>query len=261
MKGVGATSDFVPSIGLWYGPAGDARVAIDLPGMPGESTTAEDGDSAGQGEAQIWWSLPGSTAGYGHACTVRYEAEADGRLTGSLRCPTERTGDARRYRLQVTFDAEPVVPGPLPTPQPTPSPTPRTLSDVVCSLLPASEVEAALDLKAGSLMLLDAGPGQCVGLAGDREAFFLAVRESATTADVVPMAEYRGATCTPLPFELGDAASAATCAWPDGRRFLVASVLHGQALLTMSLGADDMSDDELLSQVTVLLDAALARIT
>jgi hypothetical protein len=260
VKGVGATSDFVPSIGLWYGPPGDAHVAIDLPGVPGGSTTPRDGDSAGPGEAQIWWSLPGSTAGYGHACTVRYEADRFGRLTGSLRCPNERTGDGRRYRLQVTFDAEPVVPGPLPTPQPTPSPTPPTLSDAVCSLLAVSEIEGALGLRSGSLVMLDAGPGQCVGLAGDREAVFVAVQEAATTADVVPTAEYRGASCSPLPLDLGDAASAGACAWPDGRRFVVGTVLRGSTLLAISLAADDMGDDALLAEVTGIFDTALTRI-
>ena len=108
--------------------------------------------------------------------------------------------------------------------------------------------------------MLDAGPGQCVGLAGDQEAVFVAVQEAATTADVVPTAEYRGATCSPLPLDLGDAASAGACAWPDGRRFVVGTVLRGSTLLAISLAADDMGDDALLAEVTGLLDTALTRI-
>ena len=123
--GIGATSDYTPSIGLRYGPQDTKRLAIDLPGVPGESTTPEDGDSAGPGEAQLWWSLPDSVASYGHACTVRYDADAVGRLTGGIRCPSERTARGQRYRVEVTFDAHPVVPSPLPTPEPTPVPAPR----------------------------------------------------------------------------------------------------------------------------------------
>jgi hypothetical protein len=260
VKGVGATSDDIPSIALWYGLADDPRLAIDLPGVPGASTTPRDGDSAGRGEAQVWWSIPGSVAGYGHACSLRYEADPMGRLTGVVRCPRERTEHGRRYRVDVAFDAEPLVPGPLPTPEPTPAPSPPSLADMACRLLDAEDIEAAADLRTGSLMLLDAGPGQCVGFAGDREVAFIAVDESATSADLVPSSEYRGATCEPLLLELGDAASAGSCAWPDGREVVVGSVLSGVNLLTVSLSSDDRDRDTLLPEVATLLSTALDRL-
>ncbi len=258
--GIGATSDYTPSIGLGYGPQDTKRLVIDLPGVPGESTTPEDGDSAGPGEAQLWWSLPDSVAGYGHACTVRYDADAVGRLTGDIRCPSERTASGQRYRVDVTFDASPVVPGPMPTPEPTPVPAPRALADVVCDLLDGADIEAVLGLKSGSLLLLDAGPGQCAGIAGDHEVAFVAVGEAATTADLVADGSFRGASCTALPLDLGDAASAASCVWPDGRAFIVGSVLRGSTLLVVSLASETLTPDDLLTGTAGLLAMALARI-
>ncbi len=258
--GIGATSDYTPSIGLGYGPQDTKRLVIDLPGVPGESTTPEDGDSAGPGEAQLWWSLPDSVAGYGHACTVRYDADASGQLTGGIRCPSERTASGQRYRVDVTFDASPVVPGPLPTPEPTPVPAPRALADVVCDLLDGADIEAVLGLKSGSVLLLDAGPGQCAGIAGDHEVAFVAVGEAATTADLVADGSFRGASCTALPLDLGDAGSAASCAWPDGRAFIVGSVLRGSTLLVVSLASDALTPDELLTGTAGLLSTALDRI-
>jgi hypothetical protein len=258
LKGVGATSDYIPSIGLHFGPADEARLVIDLAGVPGESTTPKDGDSAGPGEAQVWWSLPGSVAGYGHACAVTYEADAVGRLTGSLRCPTERTGAGERFRVEVAFDVQPVVAGPLPTPQPTPVPSPASMADMVCDLLRSADIEDALRLKGGSVLLLDAGPGQCAGLADDREVAFVSILEAATEANLVTAGEYRGAACEALPLvDLGDAASAATCTWPDQRSFVVASVLQGTTLLVVSLASDDLTTDELLAGVSTLVATAL----
>ena len=258
--GIGATSDYTPSIGLWYGPQDTKRLAIDLPGVPGESTTPEDGDSAGPGEAQLWWSLPHSVAGYGHACTIRYGADAVGRLTGSIRCPGERTASGQRYRVEVTFDAYPVVPSPLPTPEPTPVPAPRALADVVCDLLDDADIEDVLGLKSGSVLLLDAGPGQCAGIAGDQEVAFVAVSEAASAADLVAEGPFRGASCTALPLDLGDAASAASCAGPDGRAFVVGSVLRGSTLLVVSLTSDALTTDELLTGTAGLLATAFDRI-
>ena len=261
VKGVGATSDDVPSIALWYGPSDDSRLAIDLPGVPGASTTPKDGDSAGQGEAQVWWSLPGSVAGYGHACSLRYEAGPLGRLTGVIRCPRERTDRGQRYRVEVTFDAEPLVPGPLPTPQPTPAPEPPSLADMACRLLDPGDVEAALSLKPGSVLMLDAGPGQCVGFAGDQEVAFVAVSDPATTADLAPTAEYRGASCEPLALSgWSDATGAGSCAWPDGRRYVLGSVLRGSTLVVVSLASGDLGTDEALAQVGTLLATALDRL-
>jgi hypothetical protein len=258
LKGVGATSDFSPSISLWYGPQSDAQLVIDLPGLPGESSTPEDGDSAGQGEAQLWWSLPGSVAGYGHACSLRYEADADGRIAGSIRCPNERTADGGRYRVEVLFDALPVVPGPLPTPEPTPVPSPPTLTDMVCGLLDGADVEAALGLEPGSVLLLDAGPGQCAGIAGDSEVAFVAIREAAIATDLVGDGTFRGAACAVLPLaDPGDTASAASCAWSDGPAFVVGSVLQGSTLLAISLASETLAMDELLAGVSELLAQAL----
>lgn len=250
----------VPSIALRYGPADDPRLALDLPGLPGESMTPRDGDSAGRGEAQVWWSLPGSVAAYGHACSLRYEAEPLGGLTGVVRCPRERTDQGQRYRVDITFDAEPLLPGPLPTPQPTPAPSPPSLADLACRLLGAEGVEAAADLRTGSLMLLDAGPGQCVGFAGDREVAFIAVGEAATPAELVPSGEYRGMTCEPLRLALGDAARAGSCTWPDGRDVIVGSVLSGSIMLTISLSLEDSDAETLLPQVAALLATALDRL-
>jgi len=258
--GIGATSDYTPSIGLRYGPQDRKRLAIDLPGVPGESTTPEDGDSAGPGEAQLWWSLPDSVAGYGHACTVRYDADAVGRLTGGIRCPSERTASGQRYRVEVTFDAYPVVPSPLPTPEPTPAPAPRALADVVCDLLDGADIEDVLGLKSGSVLLLDAGPGQCAGIAGDHEVAFVAVSEAATAADLVADGPFRGASCTALPLDLGDAARGASCAWPDGRAFVVGSVLRGSTLLVVSLASETLTSDDLLTGTAGLLSTALDRI-
>lgn len=258
--GIGATSDYTPSIGLGYGPQDTKRLVIDLPGVPGESTTPEDGDSAGPGEAQLWWSLPDSVAGYGHACTVRYDADAVGRLTGGIRCPSERTASGQRYRVDVTFDAWPVMPGPLPTPEPTPVPTPPALADVVCDLLGSADIEAVLGLKSGSVLLLDAGPGQCAGIAGDREVVFISVGEAATAADLVADGPFRGASCSALPLALADAASAASCAWPDGRAFIVGSVLRGSTLMVVSLASETLTPDDLLTGTAGLLAIALARI-
>lgn len=258
--GIGATSDYTPSIGLGFGPQDTKRLVIDLPGVPGESTTPEDGDSAGPGEAQLWWSLPNSVAGYGHACTVRYDADAVGRLTGGIRCPSERTASGQRYRIDVTFDASPVVPGPLPTPEPTPAPAPPALADSVCDLLAGADIEAVLGLKSGSVLLLDAGPGQCAGIAGDHEVAFVAVSVSATAADLVADGPFRGASCTALPLDLGDAASTASCAWPDGRAFVVGSVLRDSTVLVVSLASDALTPDELLTGTAGLLSTALDRI-
>ncbi len=258
--GIGATSDYTPSIGLRYGPPDSERLAIDLPGVPGESTTPDDGDSAGPGEAQLWWSLPNSVAGYGHACTVRYDADSVGRLTGGIRCPSERTAGGQRYRVDVTFDADPLVPGPLPTPEPTPVPAPPALADVVCDLLASADIEAVLGLQSGSVLLLDAGPGQCVGIAGDLEVAFVAAGEAATAADLVADGPFRGASCTALPLALGDAASAASCAWPDGRSFVVGSVLRGSTLVVVSLASETLTPDELLTGISGLLATALDRI-
>jgi hypothetical protein len=255
--GIGATSDYTPSIGLGYGPQDTKRLVIDLPGVPGESTTPEDGDSAGPGEAQLWWSLPDSVAGYGHACTVRYDADAVGRLTGGIRCPSERTARGQRYRVDVTFDAYPVVPGPLPTPEPTPVPEPPALADVVCDLLDSDDIEAVLGLTSGSVLLLDAGPGQCAGIAGDHEVAFIAVDEAATAADLVADGPYRGASCSALPLDLGDAASAASCAWTDGRAFVVGSVLRGSTLMVVTLASETLTAADLLTGTTGLLAAAL----
>jgi len=258
--GIGATSDYTPSIGLRYGPQDTKRLAIDLPGVPGESTTPEDGDSAGPGEAQLWWSLPDSVASYGHACTVRYDADAVGRLTGGIRCPSERTARGQRYRVEVTFDAHPVVPSPLPTPEPTPVPASQALADVVCDLLDGADIEDVLGLKSGSVLLLDAGPGQCAGIAGDHEVAFVAVSEAATTADLVADGPFRGASCTALPLDPDDAASAASCAWPDGRAFVLRSVLRGSTLLVVSLASETLTTDELLTGAAGLLATALDRI-
>jgi hypothetical protein len=261
LKGVGATSDYIPSIGLHFGPPDEARLVIDLPGVPGESSTPRDGDSAGPGEAQVWWSLPGSVAGYGHACAVAYEADAVGRLTGSLRCPTERKGDGERFRVEVAFDVQPVLAGPLPTPQPTPVPSPPTLADMVCDLLDSAEIEDALRLKDRSVLLLDAGPGQCAGIADDREVAFVSILEAAAEANLVGAGEYRGAACEALPLvDLGDAASAASCTWPDQRSFVVGSILQGTTLLVVSLASDDLTTDELLAGVSALVAMALDRI-
>jgi hypothetical protein len=261
VKGVGASSDDVPSIALWYGPTDDPRLAIDLPGVPGESTTPKDGDSAGRGEAQVWWSIPDSIVGYGHACRVRYDAEPLGRLTGTIRCPRERAGRDQPYRVDVTFDAEPLLPGPLPTPEPTPAPSPPSIADMACSLLDPGDVEAVLGLKPHSVLMLDAGPGQCVGFAGDQEVAFVAVDESASAADLLPEGDYRGATCEPLALgALGNATGAGSCTWSDGRRFVVGSVLQGPTLLVVSLASDDLGSDEALSQVSALLVVALDRL-
>ena len=59
--GVNASSDFVPSISLHFEDPDVASLVIDLPGVPGASTTPADGDSATQGETQVWWSLHGGS--------------------------------------------------------------------------------------------------------------------------------------------------------------------------------------------------------
>ena len=142
--GVQASSDVVPSISLHLEAPGVASLVIDLPGVPGESRTPEDGDSAGPGEAQVWWSLHGGVdsgthlAAYGHACRVHFEADAVGRLAGRIGCPNERLGRRERYGADITFEAIPLVSGPLPTPMPTPSPAPQSVTEAPCELLDAA---------------------------------------------------------------------------------------------------------------------------
>jgi hypothetical protein len=134
------------------------------------------------------------------------------------------------------------------------------LADVVCDLLASADIEAVLGLHSGSVLLLDAGPGQCVGVAGDLEVVFVAAGEAATAADLVAGGPFRGASCTALPLALGDAASAASCAWPDGRSFVVGSVLRGSTLVVVSLASETLTPDELLTGISGLLPAALDHI-
>ena len=256
-KGVGATSDDIPSIALWYGLADDPRLAIDLPGVPGASTTPRDGDSAGRGEAQVWWSMPDSVAGYGHACSLRYEADAVGRLTGVIRCPRERTEHGRRYRVDVDLRRGPT--GARPAADAGADAGSRAAIPRRHGLPPAGCCghRGRADLKSGSVLLLDAGPGQCVGIAGDQEVAFVAVDESATAADLVPTAGSGARPVDPLLLELGDAASAASCAWPDGRASSSAASCRGSSLLAVSLSSDDPATDDAL--LAGLLTAALDR--
>ncbi len=265
--GVNASSDFVPSISLHFEDPDVASLVIDLPGVPGASTTPADGNSAAQGEAQVWWSLHGGgdsgehLAAYGHACSVSFEADAAGRLSGSIRCPRERLDRQRRYRASVDFEATPLLRGPLPTPMPTPSPAPPSVTDAPCALVDDAAVSDALNLKSGRLLLLDAGPGQCVGLVADEEAVFLSVRDDAATLELAGDGSFRGATCTPLPAPaLGDASSAASCTWPDERSVVAGNVLQGTVSVVVSLASGTLPPDALAAGVEVLLAGALDRL-
>lgn len=259
LHGAGATSDTIPSLALSFGPEEPARLVIDLPGVPGGSTTPADGGSASRGEAQLWWSLPDATAGYGHACAVTYGAAPDGRLTGRITCPKERTEDGDRYRIEVVFEALPLVPGPLPTPQPTATPEPTSVEDDPCVLVDAARAEAALGLGVGSVLLLGAGPGQCAGLVEDREVLFVAVGSSTSAADVITDGAFRGAACVPLPVA-DPTAAAASCDWPDGPAFVVAATMVDATPLVLSLATAGHPIDQVLDAVLGLLDAARARI-
>lgn len=265
--GVGATSDVVPSISLRYEVPGAVSLVIDLPGVPGTSRTPKDGDSAGPGEAQLWWSFhdgPDSgthQAGYGHACVVDYVADAEGRLAGSIRCPDERLGRQQRYRVAVEFEATPVVRRPLPTPMPTPSPPPPSVADDPCALVDDALVARAVGARRDALLLLDAGQGRCVGLVDDMEAVFLSVRDGATALELGATDGYRGATCTPLPSPaLGATSTAASCEWPDGRTVVAGNVLEGSLSLVASLSSDAPDTVDLASGVEAVLAAALARL-
>jgi hypothetical protein len=263
--GVNASSDAVPSIGLHLEAPGMASMVIDLPGVPGESSTPADGDSAGPGEAQVWWSLHGGhgthLSAYGHACEVRYEADDAGRLAGTISCPKEQAGRGRRYRAEITFDAVPLIRGPLPTPMPTPSPAPPSVTNEPCAFVDDAAAANTLGLKRGALLLLGAGPGQCAGIAGDQEVLFLSVRDGATALELAGDAPFRGAACTALPgLTVGDASAAASCQWPDGRAMVAGNALQGSVSLVAALTADDRSADELLAGVTALLTSALDRL-
>jgi len=89
---------------------------------------------------------------------------------------------------------------------------------------------------------------------------FVAVSEAASAADLVADGPFRGASCTELPLDLSDAASAASCAWPDGRAFVVGSVLRDSTLVVVSLASETLTPDDLLTGTTGLLAMALARI-
>ena len=89
---------------------------------------------------------------------------------------------------------------------------------------------------------------------------FVAVSEAATTADLVADGPFRGASCTALPLDPDDAASAASCAWPDGRAFVLRSVLRGSTLLVVSLASETLTTYELLTGAAGLLATALDRI-
>jgi hypothetical protein len=263
--GVNASSDVVPSIGLHLEAPGVASMVIDLPGVPGVSETPADGDSAGPGEAQVWWSLHGGDgthlAAYGHACEVRFEADDAGRLAGTITCPQELAGRGRRYRAEITFDAVPLISGPLPTPMPTPSPAPPSVADAPCASVDDAVVASTLGLKRSALLLLGAGPGQCAGFARDKEVVFLSVRDGVTALELSADAPFRGAACTPLPsLALADASSAASCQWPDGRTMVAGNTLRGSVSLVVALTADARSPDELPPGVTALLTSALARL-
>lgn len=253
--------DLIPSIYLQYGFQGPASLEIHLPAVPGESTTPASGVDAAIGGARLRWSLVGPVADYGHGCTVRYDADAVGRLTGSIRCPDERTRKGQRYRVEVVFEAIPALPVPLPTPMPSQAPATPIPADPICALLDGPVIESVLGLESGSVLLLGAGPGQCAAIAVDREVAFVSVREGAIATDLVGGGTFRGASCTPLPLaSLGDAASAGSCAWPDGRAFVVGSVLRGSALLAISLASNELTSDDLLTAVSGLLATALDRL-
>jgi hypothetical protein len=262
--GVDASSD-VPSISLHLEAPEVAEMVIDLPGVPGTSETPADGDSAGPGEAQAWWSLQGDDgshlSAYGHACVVRFEADDAGRLRGTITCPTERAGRGRRYSADIEFEAVPLVSAPLPTPMPTPSPARPSVVDAPCGLVDEAEAARTLGLKRGALLLLDAGPGQCAGIARDQEAVFLSVRDGATSLELAGDDQFRGAPCTALPDPmLADASGAAACRWPDGRTMVAGNALRGSVSLVVALTADGRSPDELLQGVTALLTSGLDRL-
>jgi hypothetical protein len=246
---------------LQYGGHGDASVEVGLPSQPGESTTSPDGQHHETGEPYLSWSVSGIGSAEGKGCTVRYEADAMGILTGTVRCPSERTSRGRRLKVEVQFRAVPLVAGPLPSPTPIATPRPTAPPDPVCGLLDGAAIEAATGLEPGSLLLLAAGPGQCAGIGGDQEVAFVALREDATAPELGDGTAYRGATCTPLALEVeAGPAVGADCAWPDGRTFTVGSALVGDRSLTISIATDAEAGADRLAVTRALLETAASRL-
>ena len=160
------------------------------------------------------------------------------------------------------FEAIPLVSGPLPTPMPTPSPAPQSVTDAPCGLLDAAVAAETLRLDPATLLLLEAGPGQCVGITGNEEVVFLSIRDDALFLELDGVAPFRGATCAPLARPtVADGSVAAFCRWPDGRPMVVANVVEGSVSLVVALTSASRSPEELLQGVTALLASGLERLS
>jgi hypothetical protein len=254
--------DLAPEISLTYwDPNGHANVIVILPPAPGEADTPVDGNEPGPAEARLSWTIAGLDVpdDSGLGCTIRYEAGAAGTLTGTASCPHERSRSGKRYRVTVTFEALPAVPGPLPTFAPSVPPATLAPAEPACGLLDGATIERVLGLPEASVLLHAAGPGQCFGIADDREVAFGGLSAGGSSLALVPGAAFRGAECTPLVSPgIGDGSVAASCVWPDGRHFVVGDALTGTSHVLISLVSGERTVDELLAGVATLLEAGVA---
>jgi hypothetical protein len=255
-------ADLGGGVALQYGGHGPAAVELKLPGVLGSGTTSGTGKPPA-----VDWSLSGLSRGSTAGCSVHSAADGWGTITGSVRCDEVRTESGRRVRLQIEYRALPLIAGPLPSPAPIPTLPPTPDPDPVCGLLDGPVIAAATD--SPGLLLLPAGPGQCVVLSPDVEVAAVFVTDGLVAAPLGDGTAWRGATCVPLPLSDPTAQPlGADCTWPDGRRQVVAAAPAGTVapvtlVLSLAVPASTVAGDPVppatIDAVIALLVTAVSR--